>query len=290
MNGTYIFIVFIILAVFVGLLLIYMSQELKRQYKREVSDLLKGSRALENRPLTQKDIVHLPEPVQRYLAYVGVIGEGKVHNVKINFEGKMKMGIDKDWVDIIAEQYNSFENHTRLFFIKGAFKGIPYFGLHSYGNGKASMVIKIIGLFPIVAVKGEDMLKAETVTVLNDMCLFAPAALVDRRITWEAIDPLTVKASFNNNGYIVSAVLYFNEEGQLINFVSDDRYKMEDDGSLKKAKWSTPIKFYKNIKGLNLPGEPDVINTSEISGATWHLSEVDYCYAKFKITDINYNC
>jgi hypothetical protein len=80
-----------------------------------------------------------------------------------------------------------------------------------------------LGLFDVVNIKGDIMNKAETVTVFNDMCLMAPATLIDPRIEWVSMDSLSAEASFTNGVNKISAMLYFNEQGQLINFTSDDR-------------------------------------------------------------------
>ena len=50
---------------------------------------------------------------------------------------------------------------------------------------------------------------SETVTLFNDMCLFAPATLIDKEILWEPVDPRTVWARFTHNGITISAMLYF---------------------------------------------------------------------------------
>lgn len=57
---------------------------------------------------------------------------------------------------------------------------------------------------------------SDTVTLLNDMCVFAPAALTQGNISWEILDELTVKETFTNGGNKVSAELRFNEQGQLV--------------------------------------------------------------------------
>lgn len=280
----YIFGIIAILVIIVGIL-IYKSMDLRRKYKAEVAKELERSGSMEGPILTGDDIKHLPEPVRRYINNSGAMGRERVQNVKILFEGDSNLDPQKErWSRITAEQYNFFDNFTRLFYIRGKYNGIPYFGLHSYGYGESSMLIKLFGLITVVDVKGQDMYKSETVTTFNDMCLFAPAALIDRRIKWEAVDTSTVRAIFDNNGCMVSAVLYFNDKGELVNFISDDRYRLEADGSLKKARWSTPVKYYKEICGVKVPGR------SENSGATWQLPEGDYCYMKLDVKDIRYNC
>ena len=40
--------------------------------------------------VTEQDIKHLPEPVQKYLRYVGFFGKEKSHSVRIEFTGEFK--------------------------------------------------------------------------------------------------------------------------------------------------------------------------------------------------------
>ena len=84
--------------------------------------------------------------------------------------------------------------------------------------------------------------KAETVTFFNDMCCMAPATLIDKRIVWQDKGNNVVEATFTNNGISVSANLYFNETGELVNFISNDRYNVD---AGKKLPWSTPLSNYK---------------------------------------------
>ena len=84
-------------------------------------------------------------------------------------------------------------------------------------------MVRVANLFNVVDVKGEDLTTAETVTLLNDMCIFVPGNLYDKRLTWKEIDSLSCAVTIENGKYKVSAILYFNEKGELINFVSDDR-------------------------------------------------------------------
>ena len=139
------------------------------------------------------------------------------------------------------------------------------------------MEVKLFGLFPVVQAKGIEMNKAETVTVFNDMCLMFPASLIDKRIQWEPIDSKSVKAVFTNGSNKITANLYFNETGQLINFISDDRYAISD---MKQYRFSTPVKDYKLINGRNIPTYGE---------AVWHYPEGEFIYGKFYLKIIEYN-
>jgi len=280
MDKKYLFPVLLFLLTLAIIFLIYKSQDLKRTYKTQVLKGLNNIEWSQNSVLAENDIKNLPEPVQKYLAYVGVIGKEKVQNMRVAFDGEMKLDPEKDWVKIKSQQYNFFDHLTRVFFIRGNMSGIPLMGLHSYSNGSAEMLIKLAGLLTVADSRGPEMDQAETVTVFNDMCLMAPATLIDKRIQWETVDPLTVKAVFNNKGNQISAVLYFDEKGALTNFSSDDRSLTTTGKSFEKLRWSTPVREYKEINGLKLPRYAEAI---------WHRPEGDYCYAKFTLREIEYN-
>ena len=49
------------------------------------------------------------------------------------------------------------------------------------------------------------MTQGETVTMFNDMCVMAPATLIDPAIVWEPVDARTARASFTNAGYRIRA-------------------------------------------------------------------------------------
>jgi len=192
----------------------------------------------------------------------------------------MKTDKEKDWSEVQVEQYSFIDNITRLFYLKLNMSGIPVVGLHSYKDANATMSVKVAGLIPVVDGKGKGMNQGETVTVFNDMCILAPATLIDEKIEWEPIDSLTAKATFNNEGIKISAILYFNKEGQLINFVSYDRYYSPTGKTYESIPWSTPVSNYKNINGLNL---------ATYGEAVWNFPEGDFSYAKFNIKEIEYN-
>lgn len=283
MDKKYIWLVLFIIILIAIAFLVYKSMGLKRTYETEVKKGLKRTSDQKKDIVTEEDLKHLPEPVQKFLRYVGVVGREKIRNVRAVIDGEMKMDPKKDWVKIKVQQYNFFDNHlTRLFYIKAIMFGIPVLGLHSYTDDGAYMHIKAAGLFTVLNSRGPEMRIGDTTTLFNDMCFLAPATLIDKRIKWESIDSHTAKAIFKNNDTSISAILYFNEKGELINFISNDRYYIPLDGSKRKAQWSTPMGKYEERNGLKLPTYGE---------AVWKLPEGDYCYAKFtNVKETEYNC
>ncbi len=229
--------------------------------------------------LTESGLRPLPAPVQRYIRYTGAVGRPKVKNVRIVFEGQMREK-GKDWFAFTSEQYNFFdEEPTRLFFMKARIKGLPTVGYHRYRGASAGMLIKLFSLFPVVDRQEAEMFRTETVTLFNDLCLFAPAALTDERIQWEAMDDTSAKATFTNKGVSISAVLYFNEKGELVDFVSDDRSALTPAG-MEKLRFSTPAGEYQAYGSHRL--------TSYGEGV-WHYPDGKFAYGKFYVKEVEYN-
>ena len=116
--------VFILLADVIG----FASNRFKNSFKKDVLSALEESNT-STELIAKKDLEHLPLPVKKHLNYVGVIGKFKVNNIKIVFEGEMR-DKGKDWFSFTSEQYNFFENPTRLFFMKAKVRGLPTNGYH----------------------------------------------------------------------------------------------------------------------------------------------------------------
>ncbi|MCL6461676.1 hypothetical protein SAMN05444372_11291 [Flavobacterium micromati] len=258
--------------ILVAVLLNYGSFHFEKSYHKDVHVNLQRTNTLEMDLLTETDLTALPEPVKRYLKYAGVVNKPKVKNMRIAFEGQMREK-GKDFFPFICEQYNFFDNPTRLFFMKAKIKGFTVPGYHKYSNANAIMDIRLFGLFSVVKKSGKEMDRAETVTLFNDMCLMAPATLIDKRISWQIINSSSAKAIFTNDKITISAILYFNEEGQLIDFISTDR-------DVNNNPFSTPVSNYKNLNGINIMTYGETI---------WHYPDGKFVYGKFNLKEVEYN-
>jgi hypothetical protein len=248
-------------------------------YRKEVHKGLQRSSAM---PLVrEEDIRHLPEPVRRYLVYAGIVGKPRVQNVHAVFGGLMRTTLHGSWMDIASRQYDFFDEPTRVFFIESSMYGLPFDGLHLYTGPTATMQIRVASLFQVVDARGPEMNKGETVTLFNDMCLLAPASLIDAKISWEPVDSLTVRARFTNAGNTITALLFFDGAGELTDFSSEDRYQSTDGKTYVNYRWSTPVKEYKDFQGYRLASHGDAI---------WHTPGGDFAYAKFDLKELECNC
>ena len=258
--------------ILVAIVLNYGSYHFEKVYQNDVKQNLQHSNTQKVDLVTVSDLILLPEPVKRYLKYVGVLNKPKIKNMHITFKGQMREK-GKDFFPFTCEQYSFFNEPTRLFFMKAKMKGLNVLGYHKYVNATATMDIRLFGFFAVVKQSGKNMDKIETVTLFNDMCLMAPATLIDKRITWQPIDDNSAKATFTNHNSTISAILYFNEKGQLIDFVSNDR-------DVNHYPFSTPVRNYKNIKGINIMTYGETI---------WDYPDGKFVYGKFNLKEVEYN-
>lgn len=253
---------------------------LKDDFHAELADLSRDQPAAADRPVTEADIAHLPLPVQKYLRLTKSIGKPRIQNFRARFDTEMFQKPGSAPIPAPVEQISFLDRPARLFFMTAAMYGLPVQVYHSYREERASMRVRVASVFNAVDLEGGDLSTAETVTFMNDVCILAPAGLVDRRFSWKAVDARSALAAFKNGPHTVNAQLYFNEAGELVNFVSEDRYALQEDGTLRKARWSTPLRGYRDFDGRRAASEGE---------AVWHYPEGDFVYGKFFIREILYN-
>ncbi|MBK7134631.1 MAG: hypothetical protein IPH69_17985 [Bacteroidales bacterium] len=143
------------------------------------------------------------------------------------------------------------------------------------------MLVKIFGLFTVVNASGKEMDQGETVTLFNDMCFMAPASLIDRNIIWKEIDEVTVETKFTNGNITIGATLYFNGKGELVDFLSNDRFETTDGKTYKNYPWLTPVTGYSDVNGFRLPSGARLI---------YKHPDEEFCYGEFNLVSIDYNC
>jgi hypothetical protein len=266
----------------IGVLFGFLAQgpdSLRAEYERDVDRAL--TRVAPAPPISEEDLAPLPAPVQRYFRVAGVVGQPRVRNFHVRMHGRIRSGRDTRWMPLRAEQYNFVDEPARMFYLTGSMFAIPVQGYHRYVGPSAAMTVKAAALVPVVQVSGDEMTQGETVTMFNDMCIMAPATLIDPAIKWEPIDDRTARASFTNGGHTIRAELTFNEAGELTNFWSDDRYQTSPDGkSVKKVRWSTPLGRYRSFGPVRLASGGE---------GRWHEPEEDYAYIELTFDDVQYN-
>jgi hypothetical protein len=252
---------------------------LRAKYDARLLDEHRAQPLVTTSLLEEAALAHLPPPVQRFVRRSGAVGRPRVQNFRAEFEAKMFRKPGGAAMPATSVQVNFLARPTRLFHMKARMAGLPVQAYHVYADAQATFRVRVASLVDVVDQKGDVLSEAETVTVLNDMCFFAPGSLVDPRIGWEPIDDRTVKATFTNGPRRGSAVLHFNERDELVDFVSEDRPEFRD-GEYRRHPWSTPIEGYRVIDGLRLPTR---------GAAVYKHPEGDFTYGRFVLKSIAFD-
>ena len=258
----------------VGLGLVIWTTSLPRAYEARRAEAMAVPRE-EARLLTEADIARLPPPVRRYISLTGSIGRPVVTEVMMQFDATMYDAPGAPGMTGPVVQYERFDLPRRLFLMKTWMKGLSVAVLHDFNQDRATMRVRLAGLVNVVDVGGPELTRAETVTILNDLCFFAPSRMIDPRLTWTEINDSSAKVAFTLGPNTVSAELVFNAAGELVDFVSDDRGMLEKDGTLRIQRWTTPMTAYRGFGGWHLASEGDAI---------WHQPEGPFTYGHFRLT------
>jgi hypothetical protein len=246
--------------------------------QNEAHALLQQSEQAQPMLITEAHLTGLPEVMQRYLRYAGVVGKEPIRTVRLTQQGWMRQQPGQKWMPLVAEQY--FTTKPPAFLWHCTMRPFPLMRISAtdrFTGGHGSMVIKLSSFIPLGNAHGPEMDQSELQRYLAEMVWF-PTAWLSDAIQWQAIDAHCVQATFREPGVTGSMVLHVNEQGQLTH-VTADRYK-EEHGRYLLAPWSGQCNEYQEVEGMRIPTRV---------GITWHLTSGEFTWFRVKITDIEYN-
>ena len=151
-------------------------------------------------------------------------------------------------------------------------------GYDRYDNGAGVMLIKLLSMFPVVNASGPEVDMSSLIIFINDMAMW-PTAFLSDYIHCEPLDAMAARVLVTLHGKQFSAVLRFNDIGELVDFITEDRCRSVGKTS-QQTKWSTPLRCYREVNGLRIPTEGD---------AVWHLPEGEFPYIQVAIGDVKYD-
>ncbi|MFW6269127.1 MAG: DUF6544 family protein [Bacillota bacterium] len=249
-----------------------------RTVESEIKNMFAESKKTENEIITEEDLTELPEPVQKWLKNSRIIGKERVATVRLKQEGLFKTGEDASWMPFTAEQY--YTTNPPGFIWYTTMKAAPLIsvkGRDKYYQGRGNMLIKLMSLIKVADATGPEMDQGTLLRYLNEIMWFPSAALNDY-IEWEEVDDRSAKATMSYKGVSASAIFYFDENYDMIDYEAD-RYA-DIDGSFSKETWSTPISDYQIFEDKRLPAA---------GRGVWKLDSGDFNYIKLEIKEIEYN-
>ena len=234
--------------------------------------------------LDEADLAHLPAPLAAYVRRSGAVGHPRVVSFHADFHGRIRSGPDQAWMPFTGQQVNAYGTRPqRIFLMDATRSGLPVTVLHVFAATTATMRVKLLSLFTMVDASGPEMDRGETVTVFNDLVVMAPGAIADAPVTWTALDSRHVRGEFTDGDQTVAAVLTFDAEHDLVDFVSDDRTRASADGkTFTPQRWSTPLTGHHERDGRRV---------FTLGEGVWHAEGrgESFTYLEFQLDAISYN-
>ena len=141
----------------VGVALGFLSQgpsSFRAEYDREIAQGL--GRAVATPLLTEADLAQLPTLVQRYIRLNGAVGQPRVQNFRARFHGQIRSGPSARWMSFTGEQYNFYDQPSRLFLMDASMFGVPFQVFHRFVGPSATMRVKVASVVTMVDAKGSS--------------------------------------------------------------------------------------------------------------------------------------
>jgi len=228
--------------------------------------------------ITAEMLQDLPEPVQRYMTFCGVVGQPWIDTVRLRQTGRFRQSADQPWMPVTAEQ--TFTTHPPGFVWKARFKvaGLPLMSARdSHQDGHGHMYGKLAGLFTLFNSRGPQIDQGTLLRYLGEMVWF-PTAFLGENIRWQSVDGNTAQVELTDGSQTVSARMSFDVTGRPTNF-NARRYR-EQNGAYELHSWSVPMTDFEEHLGLTIPVRGMV---------TWNLPSGDLPYYEWNISEVEYN-
>lgn len=249
-----------------------------RLIRRDVGTLLAQPHSDQAGLVTPEMLRDLPEPIQRYLTYTGIVGRPFIRTVYLEQRGKMRAGPKLPWMDLKAEQWYTVSPPG--FVWDGTLRLGPFpiaRARDRYTCGRGNMLIRATEVYPIADASGAEMDQGALLRYLAEMIWF-PSAFLNGNVAFAPINDGSASVTLTDQGRSVNGTMYIDEDGRLSKFVAE-RYQMID-GRYELHTWSASVTRYAEFEGLQLP-----------VGATavWHMNEDQFTYFDAAITELRYN-
>lgn len=226
------------------------------------------------------DLIALPEPVQRWLTYTGVVGTPRIISVEFKQSGLMRLDPDETrWIESDAMQYVRVDEPAFLWHVNlSMLPIIKTRGRDFFIDGDAEMEVKIGGLIAVVNENNNVKLNESALHRFLLELPWYPTAALEDYITWEEVDENRSKAVLTYQGIQVSAIFTFDAVGKLHKIEALRYYGNDSDA--KRIPCIGVVTDYAEFNGLQIPYRFEV---------TWMLDENEYTWYKLKNSDFVFN-
>lgn len=244
--------------------------------------LTNGQQSIQPKTYDSKEIVDLPEPVQRFFETVLQDGQAIITKVELSQTGQFHMNeTEAKWHKFTATQLVVTK---RLGFDWDAkiqmFPFINVFVHDTYLLGEGHLQASILGLFTVAKMHNTPELnQGELLRFFAEAVWYPTSLLPSQGVIWEAINQHSSRATLTDGKITASVVFQFDTGGLITSMRAEARcYRVVGDKSMFMP-WVGNFREYAVRDGIQIPLEGEV---------GWEHPEGLRLYFKGKITKISY--
>jgi hypothetical protein len=255
------------------------SRRMRMRFFQETAELRREDAAATPFIVKSSDIDELPLAAQRYLRFMGVIGQSRARSFRGHWAGRFRMGAEKPWMPCEVWQLNVAAPVTRIFHMRVRFGGlVPVYVRDTYAEGRGRMRATVLSALDVVDQHDHRITIGELVTYLNDALLFAPSMLLAKGVCWREVDDRSFDVGIEDRGCTVTGRVTTDERGALVDFSTTDRFGADPakPHEMVRARWTTPVHGWRAAGQRMLPARAE---------AVWHFPQCEFAYAAFDFAD-----
>jgi flagellar basal body-associated protein FliL len=272
----------ILIVALLVIVLIYARDRWQSETDKLRVKLTNGQQAIQPQTYDPKEIVDLPEPVQRFFKNVLQDGQAIITKVEISQHGQFHMNETEDkWhkftaTQLVATQRLGFDWDAKI----QMFPFINVFVHDTYLLGEGNLQASILGLFTVAKMHNTTELnQGELLRFLAETVWYPTSLLPSQGVVWEAIDQHSSRATLTDGKTTASVVFQFDAEGLITSMRAEARCYQVVGDKLTFMPWVGNFREYAIHQGMRIPLEGEV---------GWEHPEGIRLYFKGKITKISY--
>jgi hypothetical protein len=221
----------------------------------------------------------LPAPIQRHLTYAVTTAAPSLRTARLRHAGTFRTGPRQRWSPIVGEQYFSTSRPGFVWF--ASMRLAPLVWIQARDrliDGRGNMLVKPLSAFTVADASGPEIDQGAALRWLAESVWF-PYAFAADAVTWEAIDARSARASLRTGGSPVQAIFEVDPDGRIAHLHAE-RFRDLGGGRSVLTPWSGRYGDYAEFGGFHVPSSVEV---------TWDLADERFSYARFNITELEYN-
>jgi len=228
---------------------------------------------------SEHSIRNLPTIVQKYFLKTVPDQKKYISSAMVYQRGEFRSREEHRWSRLRAKQY--FTTKEPGFVWKALLSNsmiVRKTAILSYFQRKGQGQIRFWGSVVLNEPKGNETSISMLVRYLTESIWFPTALLPSKTIQWVEVSELTAKVIIRDGRNLASALVTFNNEGDIVQFETDDKFR-DFKAVYSNERFTLRCSNYKSIDQIRVPTTVEFL---------WNLESGDFPYAVITVDDIVY--